>query len=106
MHLHSHRPWVYGSLPILPVLSIALALACRHRLVVGLNRKLSSRPSVPTRMHPMGRCTKRHSSTCDKLFWFRSPGFLMWLFQLSYIENSMSITLICYGLVSGLMDFS
>lgn len=35
----------------------------------------------------------------NDLFWLRSPKLLLWFFQLCYLENSLSITLICYSLV-------
>lgn len=60
-----------------------------------LRRVTSSVRRVWHRVRP-----HRHVGSCDGLFWFSSPSFLMWLFQLSYIENSMSLTLIMYGLVS------
>ncbi|KAJ9534565.1 hypothetical protein QJQ45_022081, partial [Haematococcus lacustris] len=47
----------------------------------------------------------RLQPSCHQLFWWKNPHFLMYLFQLSFMENCLSLCLISYGLYSDHTSF-
>ena len=59
----------------------------------------SPSPSPSDRVYVSYRAEEEEEGHMRNLFWLGSPAMLMWIFQFSYMENSMSLTLLFYALV-------
>lgn len=60
---------------------------------------LACKPNVKLQLRNPEDPTGPLRKECNKLFWFSSPRFMSFIFQLAFVETSLALTLLFYGLV-------